>query len=390
MNLKNILSTLVFICILAGIPIFAAETPLTDNTSSEDKPLLKNDLAITLCKYGPDIKNIIFSNDGHYFVVFPSDGSIPRLQNTAFFDDVDIVLDNESETCDKISTVAFSPNSKFMVVGVKGGTVILWDLDTKEFSKYFKGFDCSMVSLAIDSNAKYFAAEVKQRKKQTVVLWDLQKHFYYDKNLRMGINAGFPTKMAFDPNGERLALLESFAENENVLQVYALGNSSDKFFKRVSGANTVIFDFQGKYLALGLESGVVEVFDLSHRTFKLGELWYGYNCHKFNSHDSIDCLAFSPDGKFLAAGSKTGNICVWDMQKKKYLFNVNLPNCSVKSLAFQSNDKLLVCAKNLINEPGISTTELSSEDYQTRAVLQDFSFLSIIELFSNCNCIDRL
>ena len=66
----------------------------------------------------------------------------------------------------------------------------------------------------------------------------------------------------------------------------------------------------------------------------------------FQGHtEQIHALAFSPDGKLLASGTKDGLVKIWDIAARKELLTFNKHKGSVSSLAFR-RDGLLASASN--------------------------------------------
>jgi WD40 repeat protein len=68
------------------------------------------------------------------------------------------------------STVAFSPNEKYIVSGGYDNTVRLWDFKGNPIGKPFKGHEDAVTSVAFSSDSKYIVSGGNDRK---VRLWDL-------------------------------------------------------------------------------------------------------------------------------------------------------------------------------------------------------------------------
>src|SRR5205807_2640991 len=65
--------------------------------------------------------------------------------------------------------------------------------------------------------------------------------------------------------------------------------------------------------------------------------------HKFSVNSaSMECLAFSPDGKTVAVGTGNGSIQLWDVVARRQLTRLSGHRHSVNSVAFSPDGKVLV------------------------------------------------
>lgn len=105
------------------------------------------------------------------------------------------------------------------------------------------------------------------------------------------------------------------------------------------GINTVAFSPNGKMIASGSRDGMLKLWNLSKNTTgttptsgrTLGENLYGENA-----------IAFSPDGKTLASGSDDDTIKIWDIGKGQLLHTLKGHTGWVSDLAFSPDGKTLI------------------------------------------------
>jgi WD40 repeat protein len=110
----------------------------------------------------------------------------------------------------------------------------------------------------------------------------------------------------------------------------------------------------------------VKVWDINRRALAF-KFWTAFT-------DSINTLAYSPDGKILATGSYEGNITFWDMTTGVRL-NTIPTDAAITSLAFSPDGQVLATGSgfqdNLIRLWSAASGELLRElDGNTQAVTQ--------------------
>ena len=122
---------------------------------------------------------------------------------------------------------------------------------------------------------------------------------------------------------------------------------------RGHGANGVAFSPDGKILAAGTENLTVELWN-AETGAHIATL-EGYNPYRGNIKQ-VFSLAFSPDGKTLATGTWHGSIKLWDIATRTEIatFTLTAYHSRIMSLAFSPDGKILAA--------GITDAEASGPD----------------------------
>ena len=195
----------------------------------------------------------------------------------------------------KIWALAFSPDGKILASSDKAGAVMLWNAETSEQVKDLAGHSQDVMALAFSPDGKTLASGSVDR---TIMLWDVQKR----SRLRtLKGHKHLVASVAFSPDGKVLVS----ASHDNTIKQWApaTGTLTRTFTEfdprphkgmRFPGIHSVAFSPDGKSLAAGYVDGSVRLLDPD--TGK--SLW------SFYSHTGIVYgVAFSPDGKMLVTAS---------------------------------------------------------------------------------------
>lgn len=118
-------------------------------------------------------------------------------------------------------------------------------------------------------------------------------------------------------------------------------------------------------IAVGMTTNIVSIMKLVS-----GELVanLGDKCSHFitpctctNNNYTISCICYSPNNKYLAAGSTDGNMYIWDNFRKELLHKVRTVFYFINSIAFNSNNDTIVM--HSISRPSAHMWSMAKKDF---------------------------
>ena len=225
----------------------------------------------------------------------------------------------------RVNSLAFSPDGTTLASGSYEGTVLLWDVATREQRATLEGHTYGVNSVSFSPDGTTLASGWDDG---TITLWDmatreqratLEGHTY-------GVNS-----VSFSPDGTTLA---SGAQDRTVTlwdvatrEQIATLDEGHRY-----GVNSVSFSPDGTVLASG-SGGNVTLWDVATReqiaTFE-GHRYYG-----------VKSVSFSPDGTTLASGSQDNTVLLWDVATKEHIATLEGHTGWVTSVSFSPDGTTL-------------------------------------------------
>jgi WD40 repeat protein len=231
--------------------------------------------------------------------------------------------------------LAFSPDGKYLACGSAGAIGLFEAASGKEVRRFERhaGF---VRALAFSADGKSLASA----EGYTVSLWDVatgKRRFPF---------AGHESpvqRLAFSPDGTGLATGD---REDGTLIVWDLKTRKPRFTcaGHFPGVLSVAYSPDGKVLATGdgYAGGGTGGLDAQIR------LWSGADgqlLRQFSGHlNSVQSLAFSPDGRTLASAGHDARARLWDVATGKRLQQIRGADSQFKSVAFAPDGKALLVA----------------------------------------------
>jgi WD40 repeat protein/serine/threonine protein kinase len=234
------------------------------------------------------------------------------------------------------NTLAFSRDGRWLAGGASDGLVTVWDVAKRQRRFWLKGHISCIWSLDFSADAKMLVAGAADG---TAKIWDLSVP-------RGGCILGSPGDnylgLAYSPDGKWLATCGVPGKLWDA--------RTQQLVRRLGLAKRVAFSPDSKILATGGLDGLVGLWDVAGG--RLRRSLQGRPTNPARNERMVSSLAFSPDGRFLAAGFGWPTVVVgdysqivqvWDAHSGREVATLPHQN-AVPSLAFSPDGRLLAAA----------------------------------------------
>lgn len=277
------------------------------------------------------IWGVDFSPDGKYVASGSSDKTA-RLCDLATGQTIHIFEGHTGE----VGEVAFSPDEKYLLTAATDQTARLWDISTGETVKVFSGQTSGIDSVAFSPDGKYIVTNGFTD--NTARLWDVATG--ETLHILTG-HSDAVVRVAFSPDGkwvltgstDRSARLWDVNTGKQV-RVFLVPNDTD-------AVDAVAFSPDGTYIALAnTNSG-------DDHIARLWDISTGQLVRELTGHQGfIQGIKFSPDGRFLLAGSADKTVRLWDVASGQNLRVFNTE--ASQGVAFSADGSLIAAATGRI------------------------------------------
>jgi geranylgeranyl transferase type-2 subunit beta len=233
-----------------------------------------------------------------------------------------------------VGAVAFTPDSKTVLIGTSDGTVRMWDVASGRGQSKAWASD-SVGGLSVSPTEPVFAAGDQSH---SVKLWNLSTG---DKRGELKGHRGAVLAVAFDPSGKTLAT--AGVDSTIILWDVQSRSRSKSLTGHKSWVNSLAYSADGKLLFSGSSDGTVRVWNPAEdKPVRAIDA----------TNSEVRSIAVSKDGKWLAAGIRYGPIKVWNLETGKEHLSFKGHESDVWVVGFTPDSETLISGNGDWNRPG--------------------------------------
>ncbi len=291
-------------------------------------------IGLTLRGHTDAVTSVAFSPDGWRLASASQDLTIKVWDATG--DRETVPLRDRLKGNRKVEALAFSRDGRWLASASADRAVRIWDVSTGLVVRTFRGHAERIDVVAFSPDGQRLASAGEDR---AVIIWTLASG---EPHRTM---TGFPKAVqgiAFSPDGRWLACSTGGWKSSGTVQlrslrgdgeIIALADGPDHAAQ--PGFHKVAFSPDGRWLAAGCDDATIRVWDLAAR--RPARVLSGH------SGPVLD-VAFSPDGRRLASASDDRSVKLWDATTGATIATLSSHTGQVSSIAFSPDGRRLASA----------------------------------------------
>lgn len=230
-----------------------------------------------------------------------------------------------------ISTLAFSPDGKYVVSGSEKKIARVWEISTGNEIVTFSHDDSPITSLAFSPDSRYVVSgsnDQSWRQDNTARVWEVSTG---NEIARMAhdfavtsVDISFDGKYVLSGGYDRLARVWEVSTGREVVTLPHGDNI----------VTALAFSLDGQYVVSGTRED---------RSVRVWEVSTGKEIAHMTHDDYVSSVAFSPDGRYVVSGSerRDRSLRVWEVSTGKEISRM-LHDYPVTSVAFSPDGKYVI------------------------------------------------
>jgi len=253
-----------------------------------------------------------------------------------------------------IQSAAYSPDGKQIISGSIDNTIKLWDADTGRLIRIFSGHTFEITSVAFSPDGKQVVScagigleNLNYSVDSMIKLWDVAS----GREIK-SFRGGGTNSIVFSPDGKRIISSAQWStQMGNGLQLQDVASGKVvKTFSSIaqpsSNGASVSFSPDGKRI-MSADGSTITVWEIDTGNI-IVTIWNLYGKYRIgnnlyaNGYINFYSAAFSPDGKWIIAGSSDGRISLYDVSTGDEIRKFPGHDIAVYSVAFSPDGKQVI------------------------------------------------
>jgi WD40 repeat protein/uncharacterized caspase-like protein len=222
-----------------------------------------------------------------------------------------------------VTSLAFSPDGKMMVIGSLDNTVKLWDLRTGGKLRTLTGHSDDVYSVAFSPDGQIIASGSYDN---GVKLWDVQT----GNELR-----------TLRGHSQQVESVAFSADGRNIIS--GSGDTTVRVWNALTGEELGVLSGHSAAVwsvAVSPDSRIVAS-GSADRTVRLWNIREGTKVRTLSGNAPIASVAFSSDGLLVAGGDDAGAIRIWNIRSGELLRTIKAGSSPIRSVTFSSDGQTI-------------------------------------------------
>ncbi|KAF9923110.1 hypothetical protein FBU30_006780 [Linnemannia zychae] len=263
-------------------------------------------------KTGQPVCSCAYSPDGKFLAIGLMTGGVIIYETTSWTQA--FAFDSHYA---EVTSLAFSPSGNFLLSGSDDKTVRLWNCATTSAEFVLKGHTGSISTVAYSPNNKQVASASTDK---TLRLWDAISGaaLFSISNHAVKISG-----ITYSPDGASIAS----ADIGGTIRIFSTITARMELIvnQGAGSASRITYSPDGSAIIVGDTKG--ELWQLESRTGKLESQWKGHS-------GKISGISFSPNGKWIASSDIFGDLKLWDACLGKVISSFSGHSSYVSDIVF--------------------------------------------------------